>query len=116
MRKLSTLFAAGVAAASMLAGTATASFALPVAGGNHAVSASAPAMTTNVRWYGRYGHYGHYGRWRGWGWGAGAAAVGLGIAAASAPYYYGYGPGYYGYYDPYYGGCWRDRWGRVWCR
>ncbi len=94
-----------------LAATATTSSALPIASSNQTVSESAPAVTTDVRWRGRH--------WRGWGWGVGAAAVGLGIAAASAPYYYGgygYGPRY-GYYEPYYGGgCWQDRWGRVWCR
>lgn len=106
---LNKLFIAGLAAAT-LAATVTTSSALPITSGNQSVSESAPAATTNVRWHGRH--------WRGgWGWGVGAAAVGLGIAAASAPYYYGgyYGPGY-GYYDPYYGGCYRDRWGRVWCR
>jgi hypothetical protein len=104
---LKKLMIAGLAAAT-LAATATTSSALPIASGNQAVGNAAPAATTDVRWRGRHWH-------RGWGWGA--AAVGLGIAAATAPYYYGgyYGPRY-GYYDPYYGGCYRDGWGRVWCR
>jgi hypothetical protein len=106
MRKnLNKLFAAGIAA-SVLAGTATTSFALPVASNNQAVSQAAPATTTDIRWR-------HRGRWIGLG------VLGLGVAAATAPYYYNgyYGPRYYGGYDPYYGGgCWRDRWGRVFCR
>ncbi len=108
MRKLNKLVAAGVAGSLLLA-TASTSFALPVASNGEAVREAAPVTTTDVRWHGRW----H----RGWGGGVGAAALGLGIAAASAPYYYGgyYGPRY-GYYDPYYGGCWRDRWGRVFCR
>jgi hypothetical protein len=108
MRKLNKLVASGIAGSLLLATASTTSFALPVASNHQAVSEAAPAAMTDVRWRGRY-----------WGWGVGAAALGLGIAAASAPYYYGgyYGPRYYGYYDPYYGGgCWRDRWGRVWCR
>jgi hypothetical protein len=60
-------------------------------------------------WRGGFG--GWHGGWgpRGWGWGAGALAAGALIgAAAAAPYYggYGYGGGYYPYYDepaPYYG-------------
>ncbi len=108
MRKnLNKLLAASIAA-SVLAGTATTSFALPVASNSQAVSEAAPAKTTDVRWRGHH--------WRRWGWGIGA--LGLGIAAASAPYYYNgyYGPRYGAYYDPYYGNCWRDRWGREFCR
>jgi hypothetical protein len=108
------LVTTGLAAAT-LAATVDTSSALPLAPGNQAVSHAAPAVTTDVHWRGRHGYYRH--GYRGWGWGAGAAALGLGIAAATAPYYYGgyYGPRY-GYYDPYAGGCWQDRWGRVWCR
>jgi hypothetical protein len=107
MRKnLNKLLAASIAA-SVLAGTATTSFALPVASNDLAVSEAAPAKTTDVRWWYR-------GRWIGLG------VLGLGVAAATAPYYYNgyYGPRYYGAYDdPYYGGdCWRDRWGREFCR
>lgn len=104
---LNKLMIAGLAAAA-LAATATTSSALPITSGSQTLSNAAPATTTEVRWHGRRGY-------RGWGWGA--AALGLGVAAATAPYYYGgyYGPRY-GYYDPYYGGCYRDGWGRVWCR
>jgi hypothetical protein len=105
---LNKLMIAGLAAAA-LAATATTSSALPITSGSQTLSNAVPATTTEVRWHGR--HHGY----RGWGWGA--AALGLGVAAATAPYYYGgyYGPRY-GYYDPYYGGCYRDGWGRVWCR
>lgn len=108
MRKnLNKLFAAGVAGA-LLLGTAAPSFALPVASNNQAVSQSAPATTTNVRW--RH----HHNRWVGPAVGLGI--LGLGIAAATAPRYYDgyYGP--YDYYDPYPGACWRDYYGRLICR
>lgn len=110
------LVTAGLTTAT-LAATVTTSSALPLATGNRVVSDAAPAVTTDVHWRGRgwRGGWGWHGgrRWHGgwgwrrgwgpgWGWGVGAAAVGLGVAAATAPYYYG--------------GCWQDRWGRVWCR
>lgn len=110
---LNKLLIAGLAAAA-LAATATTSSALPIVSGSQTLSGAVPAATTEVHWRGRHWHHYH----GGWGWGA--AAVGLGIAAATVPYYYGGYGGYYGprysYYDPYYGGCWRDGWGRVWCR
>lgn len=108
-KNLNKLLSASIAA-SVLAGTATTSFALPVASNNQAVSEAVPANTTDVRW--RH----HHRRWVGPAVGLGI--LGLGIAAATAPRYYDgyYGPGYGAYYDPYYGNCFRDRWGRVLCR
>ncbi len=108
MRKnLNKLFAAGVAG-SLLLGSVAPSFALPVSNGQ-AVSQTSPVTTENVRWR-------HHGRWIGPAVGLGL--LGLGIAAATAPRYYDYdyyyGP--YGYYDPYYGDCWRDYYGRLICR
>jgi hypothetical protein len=56
--------------------------------------------------------------WRhgwGWGWGPGAVFGGLAAGALVGSYYYGHGPGYYGY-----GSCWRravDPYGRwFWTR
>jgi|tagenome__1003787_1003787.scaffolds.fasta_scaffold20477301_1 hypothetical protein len=68
-------------------------------------------------WHGGGGHWhgggGHWrgGGWRGggdcWGCWAGAGLVGgLALGALASPYYYGYGPAYYG---GYYGGCHRER-------
>ncbi len=110
MRKsLNKLLAAGVAGSLLLASAAP-SFALPASNGQ-ALSQAAPAATENVRWR-------HHGRWIGPAIGLGI--LGLGIAAATAPRYYDYDYAYgppYGYYDPYYyGGCWRDYYGRLICR
>jgi hypothetical protein len=60
-------------------------------------------------WHG--GHGWHGGGWRGggdcWGCWAGAGLVGgLALSALASPYYYGYGPAYYG---GYYGNCHIER-------
>jgi hypothetical protein len=73
-------------------------------------------------WHGGGGHW-HGGGWHGgggcWGCWAGAGLVGgLAISALASPYYYGYGPAYYGGYGGYgygytyggdYGGCHIER-------
>lgn len=67
------------------------------AGGGEALKSAAPSNTTDVHWRGR-------GWGRGWGWGA-ALGTGLVLGGALAypayrSYYYGPGPGYYGYGAP----------------
>jgi hypothetical protein len=83
--------AAAALVATGLAHTATPVAAAPVSG--PAIAQIAPGSDIEtVRW-GRGG----------WGWGLGAGLLGGAIigGALAAPYYYGYGPGYYG--APYYG-------------
>jgi hypothetical protein len=68
-------------------------------------------------WHGGGGHWhGGGGHWHGgggcWGCWAGAGLIGgLALSALASPYYYGYGPAYYGGYGygGYYGGCHIER-------